>query len=126
MHGPRQGGATFLVQYATKHGINVQLLTLTLGPIELWAFSTTAEDAALRNQLYRHLGPGEARRVLANLYPNGSATKEIEARLEQMKIMEGLIEEEDKKSVIEQLVVDILDGYSKDPNIKMLSSQKQA
>jgi intracellular multiplication protein IcmB len=122
VHGPRQGGATFLVQYATKHGINIQLLTLTLGPIELWAFSTTAEDASLRNQLYRHLGPGEARRVLANLYPNGSATKEIEARLEHMKAVEGLIEEEDKKSVIEQLVIDILDAYSKDPNVKLLST----
>lgn len=123
VHGPRQGGATFLVQYATKNGINVQLLTLTLGPIELWAFSTTAEDAALRNQLYRHLGPGEARRVLANLYPNGSATKEIEARLEQMKVIEGLIEEEDKRSVIEQLVIDILEAYAKDPNIKILSNR---
>lgn len=121
VHGPRQGGATFLVQFATKQGINVQLLTLTLGPIELWAFSTTAEDVKLRNQLYRHLGPQEARRVLANLYPNGSAAKEIEARLEQMKATEGLIEEEDKKSVIEQLVADILNAYSKDPDVKMLS-----
>ena len=31
VHGPRQGGATFLAQFATKEGVNVQLLTLTLG-----------------------------------------------------------------------------------------------
>lgn len=122
VHGPRQGGSTFLVQYATKNGINVQLLTLTLGPIELWAFSTTAEDAAVRNHLYRHLGPAEARRVLANLYPNGSVAKVIEDRLAMMKAQEGLIEEDDKRSAIEQLVNDILSAYSRDPNIKVLPS----
>ncbi|MGQ3892566.1 type IV secretion protein IcmB [Legionella sp. CNM-4043-24] len=122
VHGPRQGGSTFLVQYATKSGINVQLLTLTLGPIELWAFSTTAEDAAVRNHLYRHLGPAEARRVLANLYPGGSVAKVIEDRLATMRAQEGLIEEDDKRSAIEQLVNEILSAYSKDPNVKVLPS----
>jgi intracellular multiplication protein IcmB len=122
VHGPRLGGATFLVQYATKQGINVQILTLTLGPIELWAFSTTAEDAAVRNHLYRHLGPAEARRVLANLYPGGSVAKVIEERLASMKLREGLIEEDDKRSAIDQLVNDILNAYSKDPNVKVLPS----
>lgn len=120
VHGPRQGGATFLVQYATKNGVNVQLLTLTLGPVELWAFSTTAEDAAVRNQLYRHLGPAEARRLLAAMFPNGSVAKEIEARLASMREQTGLIEEDAKSSVVEQLVVDILNAYSKDPNVKIL------
>lgn len=120
VHGPRQGGATFLVQYATKNGVNVQLLTLTLGPVELWAFSTTAEDASVRNQLYRHLGPAEARRLLAALFPNGSVAKEIEVRLGSMREQTGLIEDDAKESVIEQLITDILDAYSKDPNIKIL------
>jgi len=122
VHGPRQGGSTFLVQYATKSGINVQLLTLTLGPIELWAFSTTAEDAAVRNHLYRHLGPAEARRVLSNLYPNGSVAKVIEDRLAMMKAEGGLIEEDEQRSAIDQLVNEILTAYSKDPNIKVLPS----
>lgn len=120
VHGPKQGGATFLVQYATKAGVNVQLLTLTLGPVELWAFSTTAEDAAVRNQLYRYLGPAEARRLLSVLFPNGSVAKEVEARLNSMKQEVGLIEEDAKSSVVEQLVVDILNAYSKDPNVKSL------
>ena len=75
MHGPREGGGTFLAQFATKTGINTQLLTLTLGPIELWAFSTTAEDANLRNQLYKKIGPNNARKVLARIFPGGTATK---------------------------------------------------
>lgn len=123
VHGPRQEGATFLVQFATKNGINLQLLTLTLGPIELWAFSTTAEDAAVRNRLYHHLGPGEARRVLANLYPSGSVAKEIEARLVNMKAEQGLIDDDAKISVIEELVGDILEAYAKDPNVKVLQKR---
>lgn len=120
VHGPRLGGATFLAQFATKNGVNVQLLTLTLGPVELWAFSTTAEDAAVRNHLYRHLGPGEARRLLAALFPNGSVAKVVEARLASMKEKGGLIEEDDKEGIIDQLVNDILEAYAKDPNIKSL------
>ena len=85
VHGPREGGATFLAQFSTKNGMNTQLLTNTLGPIELWAFSTTAEDARLRNKLYQKLGPKEARRVLANLFPSGSVKKIIEARLAVLK-----------------------------------------
>src|SRR3990167_643386 len=123
VHGPRSGGATFLVQYATKSGLNIQLLTLTLGPVELWAFSTTAEDTVVRNQLYRHLGPSEARRVLAALFPSGSIAKEIEDRLAQMKGEVGLIEEDAKDSVMQQFITDILEAYSKDPNVKMLPSK---
>lgn len=120
VHGPREGGATFLAQYATKNGSNVQLLTLTLGPVELWAFSTTAEDATVRNHLYRHLGPSEARRLLAALFPNGSIAKILEERLAAVKEKGGLIEEELRESMTDQLVNDILEAYSKDPNIKSL------
>lgn len=123
VHGPRQGGATFLVQFATKSGLNIQLLTLTLGPVELWAFSTTAEDTVVRNQLYRQIGPSEARRILAALFPNGTVTKEIEDRLAQMKGEVGLIEDDAKNSVVQQLVQDVLDAYSKDPDVKKLPSR---
>ncbi|WP_454786077.1 type IV secretion protein IcmB [Legionella sp. WA2024007413] len=123
VHGPRQGGGTFLAQYATKTGVNVQLLTLTLGPVELWAFSTTAEDATVRNHLYRHLGPGEARRVLAALFPNGSVAKELETRLNSMKEKMGLIEEELKESIVEQLINEILEAYSKNPDVKSLPAK---
>ncbi|MDF1645817.1 MAG: type IV secretion protein IcmB [Legionellaceae bacterium] len=121
VHGPREGGGTFLAQFSTKNGVSVQLLTLTLGPIELWAFSTTAEDAAVRNQLYRHLGPAEARRFLALLFPNGSITKELTERLNNLKEEGGLIEEENKSSAMDDLVEDILATYAKDPNSKRLA-----
>ena len=120
VHGPRAGGGTFLVQYSTKMGLNVQLLTLTLGPIELWAFSTTAEDVIIRNHLYRHLGPVEARRYLAILFPEGSANKELSKRLKEISEEKGLIKEEQKESILMGLVKDILAAYAKDPNKNVL------
>lgn len=122
VHGPRQGGATFLAQFATKMGVSVQLLTLTLGPIELWAFSTTAEDAVVRNQLYRHLGPGEARRFLALLFPNGTIGKELTDRLNHLQSDGGIVEEETKLGVLDALVGDILEAYARDPNTQSLAA----
>lgn len=120
VHGPREGGATFLAQFATKSGMNTQLLTNTLGPIELWAFSTTAEDARLRNNLYLKLGPKEARRLLANLFPSGSIKSLLESRLAVLKEQQGIIEEGANLSVADQLMAEILDAYSKNPDVKSL------
>lgn len=120
VHGPREGGATFLAQFSTKQGMNTQLLTNTLGPIELWSFSTTAEDARLRNKLYQKIGPKEARRILANLFPSGSVKSLIESRLAQLKEQQGVIEEGMELSVVDQLLEEILEVYSKNPDAKSL------
>lgn len=120
VHGPRAQGATFLAQFATKQGMNTQLLTATLGPIELWAFTTTAEDANIRNHLYRKIGPVEARRVLATLFPIGTATKYISEKLATLKEETGFIDEEVKLGIITQLIKDIMDRYSQNPNFRHL------
>ena len=121
VHGPREGGATFFVQYATKNGINQQLVTSTLGPIELWSFSTTVEDALLRNQLYKRIGPREARRVLATLFPSGSISRYIEERLNQMREKEeGVITENANFSAIDELADTILKSYRENPYFQFL------
>ncbi len=120
VHGPREGGATFLAQFSTKNGMNTQLLTNTLGPIELWSFSTTAEDARLRNKLYEKLGPKEARRVLANLFPSGTVKKLIENRLATLKEKVAVIGEESNLSIADQLVEEILTAYSVNVDVKSL------
>lgn len=120
VHGPRAGGATFLAQFATKQGMNTQLLTVTLGPIELWAFTTTAEDANIRNSLYQKIGPIESRRVLATLFPSGTATKYISEKLATLKEETGFIDEEVKLGAITQLIKDIVNRYAQDPNFKHL------
>lgn len=111
VHGPRAEGATFLAQFATKYGMNTQLLTATLGPIELWALSTTAEDVNLRNRLYKRIGPRKARALLARHFPSGSATKTIEEMLVEQKEQGNLIDDEARSSVIEQLVENLLHDY---------------
>lgn len=120
VHGPREGGATFLAQFYTKDGLHTQLLTLTLGPIELWAFSTTVEDALVRNALYKALNPAEARQLLATLFPSGTVTKVIEQRLNRLKEERGVISASDNASEVEKLVAEILREYKANPQIKYL------
>lgn len=115
VHGPRAGGATMLAQFATKDGTNTQLITSTIGPIELWAFNTTAVDTKIRNSLYKRIGAADARRVLATLYPAGSAAKVVEDRLSNVKEEGGLISEEKTNSVVDDLVEEIITEYHKDP-----------
>lgn len=76
--GPTSEGGTLLAIFKTKVGQIVQMLTNTVGPIELWAFSTTLEDVALRNALYKKIGSYNARKILATEFPSGSAIKYIE------------------------------------------------
>jgi len=121
VHGPRAGGATFLAQFSTKNGMNTQLLTSTLGPVELWSFSTTAEDARIRNKLYGKMGPAEARRVLANLFPSGTVKSLVEERLATLKEHQGMIEEANNLSIADQLLQEILDAYAKNPDVKSLT-----
>jgi len=77
--GPGKDGGNFLAIFKTKLGTIVQMLTNTVGPIELWAFSTTQEDVALRNRLYKRIGTSPARLILAQEFPLGSAMEKIEA-----------------------------------------------
>lgn len=108
VHGPREGGATFLAQFATKYGAHTQLLTATLGPVELWALNTTAEDVNVRNRAYRRLGPRMARQVLAKRFPNGTITKVLEDRLAEIKEQGVLLDSEARQSVLEKLIEEIL------------------
>lgn len=79
--GPKAGGAPCLFVLASTEGRYEQHLYNTLGPIELWALSTSVEDVAIRNRLYARLGAGRARLVLASEYPGGSARTEIRRRV---------------------------------------------
>jgi intracellular multiplication protein IcmB len=108
VHGPSRSGATFLAQFATKSGVNTQLLTSTLGPIELWALNTTAEDVNIRNQLYRRLGSRKARRLLAQRFPTGSAVKELEERYINFKQERDFIDEDDKANIFQEFIEEII------------------
>lgn len=113
VNGPGPTGATFLARFATKSGSNTQLLTNTLGPIELWALSTTAEDVAIRRELYERLGPQNARRLLATVFPSGTATKLLEERYARQGNGTDFLDDSKKESVIRELVEELVQQYHK-------------
>ncbi len=80
--GPRSSGGPALFILGTNEGRYEQHLINTLGPIELWALSTSAEDVAIRKRLYIRLGAARARTALAASYPGGSARSEIKRRID--------------------------------------------
>lgn len=116
VRGPSSNGATMLGIFSTKEGNTTQLITLTLGPIEIWALSTTTEDYLLRNYLYKRLGPKETRRVLARIFPSGSAAKFLLKRAERSQEDGDVIDESKKESIVVELAEEIIDQYRKNQN----------
>lgn len=119
VHGPRQGGGTFLAQFATKEGMHTHLLTNTIGPVELWAFSTTAEDTFVRNQLYDRLGPRVARKVLASMYPSGTIAPVVERRMAELKDS-GMLTDEATKGILQTILEEIVENYRTNPRFSDL------
>ncbi|ANY18523.1 conjugal transfer protein TraU [Bordetella pseudohinzii] len=103
--GPLPAGGNYLAIFKTKVGKIVQILTNTVGPTEMWAFSTTPADMALRARLYEAIGPYEARRLLAERFPSGSAAAAVEYR-KQTSAGDG-----QQVSIVEQLANELLDEY---------------
>ena len=79
--GPKSIGAPALFVLGSTDGRYEQHIYNTLGPIELWALSTSSEDVAIRGRLYEKLGAAQARQMLATVYPGGSARSEIRRRV---------------------------------------------
>lgn len=82
LNGPAKdgSGAPFLLQIKVNNIWYEQMLINQLGPIELWALTTDPVDRGLRTRLYESLGPAEARRRLARVFPKGTAVPEIDRR----------------------------------------------
>ena len=105
--GPKAIGAPVLFVLGTTDGRYEQHLYNTLGPIELWALSTSSEDVAIRTRLYDKLGAHRARQMLAANFSGGSARGEIKRRIV------SLAEKGETKSaalaeVIEQIVAELV------------------
>ena len=66
--------------------------------------TTEAEDMYVRNKLYEALPPADARRLLADIFPEGSSIDELKRR-------EARKSEGDKRSVKQVLVEDLIDEY---------------
>lgn len=106
--GPSSRGAPVWTMFRLKdEGMARQKLILTLGPAEIWAFSTTAEDVVLRSRLYEDIGPRLTRKVLARRFPGGSAKSEIESRVAQMEEQGQRLGDEDRGDVLGAMVEDL-------------------
>jgi len=109
---PNSQGSTFVGMFSTKSGDAVHLLNNTIGGIKLWAFSTTNEDTYVRDALYRRLGPKEARRYLAQVFPGGSVANEIERRKKTVEDS-GIIGEGGHDGVINVFIEELIAAYEK-------------
>jgi len=105
--GPRASGAPVLLLLSTNEGRYEQHLINTLGPIELWALSTSSEDVDLRTRLYDALGAPRARQILSKFFPGGSARQEIRRRVVQ-RTEKGNLEAASTSLVISELAEEMI------------------
>lgn len=105
---PDGSGAPFLMKMRVHDKWYEHLLVNTMGPIEMWALSTNPQDRALRTRLYNRLGPAEARRRLARVFPRGTAVPAIEARIRAIKATGA--EDEQAAAAVELIAAEIGDG----------------
>jgi intracellular multiplication protein IcmB len=109
LHGPGPGGAPFLAVFSADGAKYEQMLVNSLGPIELWALSTTPGDTGLRNRLYDRIGFSEGLRRLAKIFPRGSALKEIEDRKGE-RLRRGELDTKAEMGVLDELARELIDG----------------
>ncbi|MEM0550292.1 MULTISPECIES: ATP-binding protein [Aeromonas] len=104
LHGPKKEGSSLLYKFDIKDGKYSQFLLFSVGPIELWGYSTTNQDRIIRQHLYDALGRKSALRYLAKKFPNGTAMKELERRMFARVDTNDLIDEEERKSQVATLL----------------------
>jgi intracellular multiplication protein IcmB len=84
--------------FRTNRGMLSQLLHTKPSPLEIWAFSTSAADTAVRDTLYQRLGVRNTLTFLAEAFPTGSAR----AFIDQMKM--GMSDEADAGGITQMLI----------------------
>ncbi len=114
--GPRAGGAPALLVLGTNEGRYEQHLINTMGPVELWALSTSSEDVAIRNRLYSRLGSRRARQLLASNFPGGSARSEIKRRVFS-RAESGETQTTAVSAVVEEIVEELVSMSHNNPEV---------
>jgi len=109
--GPKRGGAPFFAILSVEGGVSYeQLLVNSLGPIELWALSTTPGDTALRNRVYAAVSFSEGLRRLSKVFPGGSALDEIERRTKS-RLKKGDAADRVEAGVVDELADELIRGH---------------
>ena len=111
LKGPDENGSgsPFLAIIEADNVRNEQMLVNSLGPIELWAFSTTPTDVALRNRLYELVGFSEGLRRLSRVFPTGTAKKEVGRRKDE-RLRRGEEDGRAQSGVVDELADELING----------------
>ncbi len=80
-----------------------------LGPVELWALSTTPRDTSLRSRLFEAVGFSEGLRRLSKVFPAGSAEDEIERRT-KARLRKGDSTDRVEAGVVDELARELIEG----------------
>ena len=108
--GPRPEGAPFLAIFEAEQARYEQFLVNSLGPIELWALSTTPTDTSLRDRIYARVGFSEGLRRLAKVFPAGSASEEIERRTKD-RVKKGDAVDRVQAGVVDEVADELIRGH---------------
>ncbi|WP_119342953.1 AAA family ATPase [Facilibium subflavum] len=107
--GPKRSGVNFLAQFVTKSGMNTQLLTATLGAVELWALTTTTEDAYIRDCLYELTDrPDAVRNLLAKRFPDGTVKSYV-------ALMQKKNPDKTVKVICREIIDEMFDSFTNQP-----------
>ena len=85
------------------------MLVNSLGPVELWAFSTAPVNVAPRNRLYERVGFTEELRRLARVFPAGTARAEMEER-KSARLRRSEEQGRAQAGVVEDLADELVNG----------------
>lgn len=98
------GPGKLFAMFKTVVGTLSQVLHTTAGPIETWAFNSSAADSPIRDAMYELVGPKEALIFLARRFPDGTARPFIEQFKLQMNVQDdGHGDEGVTKAVVRRL-----------------------
>ena len=109
LNGPGPDGAPFLAVLQAGGAKYEQLLVNSIGPVELWALSTTPVDTALRSRVTARLGFSEGLRRLVKVFPRGSAAQEFERRKDE-RLRRGELDGRAEAGVIDEIANELIDG----------------
>jgi len=85
--GPGPEGSAMLYLGNVKSGDNIEMvIRLTLGPLELWAYTTTQDDVRLRTRLADEVGLNNTLRILSTEFPGGGAKNYINSKRIEMEV----------------------------------------
>jgi len=103
---PSAAGSELVGIFKTGRGVVQQSLMNTIGPVALWAFSSTTEDVTVRNALYNRFGIDRTLRLLGRKWPGG-----VKEEAERRKINRRESDIDELKTDVLQEIINELSEY---------------